>query len=100
MPISQFGDGLQKVLMFLPGTHATSLLRAHVMRGSFEEMRRIGFPDEVVELMKDTVDCNIYFFGDKIEDFVKMTVLCASVILLVAVYIVLNITLKKKSRGK
>ena len=98
MPISQFGDGLQKVLMFLPGTHATSLLRVHVMRGSFEEMQRVGFPEEVVELMKDTVDCNIYFFGDKIGDIAKLIVLGGSVVLLIAAYVLLNMFAKKKNK--
>ena len=98
MPISQFGEGLQKVLMFLPGTHATSLLRVHVMRGSFEEMQRVGFPEEVVELMKDTVDCNIYFFGDKIGDIAKLIVLGGSVVLLIAAYVLLNMFAKKKNK--
>ena len=96
MPISQFGEGLQKVLMFLPGTHATSLLRVHFMRGAFDEMKADGFPDEVVEMMKDTVDCNIYFFGDKIADEVKLAVLCGSVILLIAAYILLNTFARKR----
>ena len=100
MPISQFGEGLQKVLMFLPGTHATSLLRAHIMRGAFEEMSNSGFPDGVVEMMKDTVDCNIYLFGNKIGDGVKLGVLGGSIILLIAVYVVLNIVLRKKAKGK
>lgn len=99
MPISQFGEGLQKVLMFLPGTHATSLLRVHLMRGAFDKMKADGIPDSVIETMKDTVDCNIYFFGDKISDEIKLAVLCGSVIVLIAVYVILNMTAKKKSKG-
>ena len=38
MPISSFGDGLQKVLSFFPGTYATCLVKNHMMRGVFEEM--------------------------------------------------------------
>ena len=38
MPISQFSEGLQKVISFLPGTYGTSLLRNHALRGVFEEM--------------------------------------------------------------
>ena len=38
MPISQFSEGLQKVISFLPGTYGTSLLRIHALRGVFREM--------------------------------------------------------------
>ena len=64
MPISQFSEGLQKVLSFLPGTYGTSLLRNHALRGVFEEMGNEGFPAEVVEAIKDSIDCNLYFFDD------------------------------------
>ena len=64
MPISQFSDGLQKVLSFLPGTYGTSLLRNHALRGVFQEMDLLGFPTEVMEAIRDSVDCNLYFFGD------------------------------------
>ena len=67
MPISQFSEGLQKVISFLPGTYGTSLLRNHALRGVFEEMGAQGFPREVVEAIKDSVDCNLYFFGSKVE---------------------------------
>ena len=36
MPISQFSEGLQKVLSVLPGTYGTSLLRNHALHGVFE----------------------------------------------------------------
>ena len=98
MPISQFGDGLQKVLMFLPGTHATSLLRGHTMRGAFEEMRVKGFPDEVVDSMMDTVDYNIYFFGDKIPEWTKFTVLGGCVVLLIAAYVILNMAFRQRKK--
>ena len=35
MPISSFSTGLQRVLLFLPGTYGTALLRCHTMRGAF-----------------------------------------------------------------
>ena len=36
MPISQFSEGIQKVLSFLPGTYGTSLLHNHLMRGCMD----------------------------------------------------------------
>ena len=38
MPISQFGEGLQRVLGFFPGTYGTSLLRNHALGGVLAEM--------------------------------------------------------------
>ena len=98
MPISQFGEGLQKVLMLLPGTYATSLLRTHLMRGAIAEVEKVGFPPQVIETLKDTADCNIYFFGERIADWVKLTVLSGSVILLVAIYVALNMTARKRRK--
>jgi multidrug/hemolysin transport system permease protein len=98
MPISQFGDGLQKVLMFLPGTHATSLLRTHLMRGSLAEVEKLGVPEPLVEVLKDTVDCNIYLFGDKIADWTKLAVLCGSVVVFIAIYVALNMTARKRRK--
>ncbi|MEZ3421711.1 MAG: ABC transporter permease, partial [Eubacterium sp.] len=55
MPISQFADGLQKAISFLPGTYGTSLVRNHTMRGVFKELAEQGCPDEVIEAIKDSV---------------------------------------------
>ena len=62
MPISSFGEGLQRALSFFPGTYGTALLHNHSLRGVYAEMERLGFPAEVVEKIKDSIDCNIYFF--------------------------------------
>lgn len=100
MPISQFSDGLQKVLSFLPGTYGTSLLRNHAMRGVFREMGEQGFPPEVVEAIRDSVDCNLYFFGDKVELSAMYLVLLAgigaAVVLYVVLYVVMNVLSGKK----
>lgn len=90
MPISQFGEGLQQVIAFLPGTYGTSLLRNHAMRGVFAEMAEIGFPAEVVEAIRDSVDCNLYFFENKVEHGGMYAVLIGAVVLLIAAYILIN----------
>ena len=90
MPISQFSDGLQKVISFLPGTYGTSLLRNHALRGVFEEMGDKGFPSEVVEAIRDSVDCNLYFYGDKVALDTMYLIVAGTVIVLIAVYILLN----------
>ena len=90
MPISQFSEGLQKVLSFLPGTYGTSLLRNHALRGVFEEMGNEGFPAEVVEAIKDSIDCNLYFFDDKVEIGTMYVILGVTVVVLIGVYVLLN----------
>ena len=97
MPISQFGSGLQKVLSFLPGTYGTSLIRNHAMADVFVEMSKSGFPPEVIEKIKDSVDCNLYFFGNKVEIYVMYLVLIGAIALILGAYILTNI-LKKKRR--
>ena len=97
MPISQFGDGLQKVLSFLPGTYGTSLLRNHALNGVFGEMSEAGFPDEVIDGIKDSVDCNLYFFDDKVATGTMYIILAASVTVLIGIYIMINV-LRKGTR--
>lgn len=98
MPISNFGEGLQKALSFLPGTYGTSLIRNHALRGVFEEMSAQGFPAEVVESIKDSIDCNLYFFGDKVELGAMYGIVASSVVLLIGVYVLINILRKENKR--
>lgn len=97
MPISNFGSGLQKVLSFLPGTYGTSLVRNHAMAGTFAEMEAQGFPAEAVNRIKDTIDCNLYFFGTKVEIWVMYIILGSSIALLVGLYILYNV-LRERSK--
>lgn len=98
MPISNFGGTLQKVLSFLPGTYGTSLLRNHIMRGVFSEMGKQGFPTDVVTMIKDSVDCNMSFFGKDVSIGAMYGILCGSIVLLVLVYTVMNLTVGKRKR--
>lgn len=95
MPISSFGEGLQKVVSFLPGTYGTSLMRNHALGGVLAEMQSQGLPAEAIESFKDTLDCNLYFFGEQVSIPVMYAILGGAVALLLAVYILLN-ALKKK----
>lgn len=98
MPVSQFSEGLQKVIACLPGTYGTSLLRNHVLRGVFAAMGEEGFPPEVVEAIRDSVDCNIYFFGDKVALPAMYAVLAETVAALLVLYVLLN-ALRGRKRG-
>lgn len=96
MPISQFSEGLQTVISFLPGTYGTSLVRNHAMRGVFLEMERAGLPNETLEILKDTIDCNLYFFDRKVPLGVMYAVLVGAVVLFLGIYILLNYLRAKK----
>lgn len=95
MPISSFADGLQKVIAFLPGTYGTSLLRKHALGGALAELGSQGVPAEVVDSLKDTLDCNLYFFGDPVSMSTMYLILGGTVAVLVVTYILINM-LKKK----
>lgn len=96
MPISSFSEGLQNVLAFLPGTYGTSLIRNHALAGVYREMARVGFPTEVIEGIKDSIDCNLYFFGEQVSIPVMYAVLGGAVVLFVALYILLNVIHKRE----
>lgn len=98
MPISNFSEGLQRVVSFLPGTYGTSLLRNHLLRGVFEEMGEQGFPAQVVEAIRDSVDCNIYFFDTKVDTCTMYLVLIGAVLVLIGGYVLLNLLAGKKGR--
>ncbi len=95
MPISSFGDGLQKVLSYLPGTYGTALIRNHAMDGVFTEMGNQGFPADVVEGMRDSIDCNLYFYGDKVSVGTMYLILGGTVAVLIGIYVVLNMMKKR-----
>ena len=100
MPISSFGDGLQKAVVFLPGTYGTSLIRNHSVRGVLSEMQSQGSPAEAVNSIKDSLDCNLYFFGNKVNTETMYLILGASVAVLVGIYILLNALRIRKASQK
>ena len=100
MPISQFSEGLQKAISLLPGTYGTSLLRNHALRGVFEKMNSEGFPVEVVEAIRDSMDCNIYFFGERVGISAMYSVLIAGIVIFAGLYVGLNVLTAKRHNHK
>ncbi len=96
MPISSFGKGLRRVLSFLPGTYGTSLLKNHLMRGSFDEMIKTGFPAGIVHGIKKSIDLEPEFFGHAVTVPEMLLVMAVSVIVLVGVYVAINLAAKRK----
>lgn len=98
MPISNFSEGLQNFVAFLPGTYGTSLIRNHALNGVFNEMENLGIVTEAIDEIKDTVDCNIYFFDEKVSQPTMYIILASAVVLLITVYILMNIKKRKVSK--
>ena len=95
MPISSFSPGLQKVIMFLPGTYGTSLLRNHALGGAILELEKLGVPEEPIQTLRSTLDCRLLFFDQPVAIGTMFAVLIVTVALLLGTYILLN-RLKKK----
>ena len=98
MPISQFSEGLQKVIALLPGTYGTVLLRNHAIRGVFAAMGEQGVPDEAIQALRDAIDCNLYFFGTAVSPALLYLVPVATTLLLIGLYILLNALGQRKAR--
>ncbi|HAY19789.1 MAG TPA: ABC transporter [Clostridiales bacterium] len=91
MPIAQFSIGLQRILMFLPGTYGTSLIRNHALRGAFSAAADAGFPPEVIDAIKESIDCRLSFFGTNVSIPAMFAVVCGWTVLLIALFVLLNV---------
>ena len=98
MPLSQFAEGLRTVIMFLPGTYGTSLVRNHAMRGVLAAMEDDGLPSEFITGVKDAFDVNLYLFDTQISLPVMYAVVLVTIALLVGAYVALNVIKSKKVR--
>ena len=67
------------------------------MRGALSAMQNEGIPSEVIEILKDGCDANIYFFGDKVEFSSMYIFLAASCAVLIEIFVLMNV-LNKKSK--
>ena len=95
MPIANFGEGLQKVVSFLPGTYGTALVRNHAMRGAFQQMVEEGVPQEVVDSIKASLDLYPKLLDKTVEIPQMYLILGGSVVVLMAIYLILNMCKKK-----
>ncbi len=95
MPISQFGDTLQRVVMLLPGTYGTSLIKNHALRGAFDELAKYNFP---IEEIKKNLDCKLFFFGNEVTFPTMYIIVIGSIGLLIAAYVGINVLNKNKRK--
>ena len=96
MPISNFGEGLQKAMSYLPCTYGTSMLKNHMLRGVFESMKAGGIPAEIVTSIGDSLDCNPVFRGSIVSPIAMMVVMVISILVLGGIYLL--ITMKPENK--
>ncbi len=99
MPISSFNDGLQKFISCLPGTYGTSLMRNHAMQGALNEIESLGVPKDNIIKLKDSLDCNLYFFGNSVSITGMYLILIISIIVFLSIYISLNVFANKHNKS-
>ncbi|MGN0321238.1 MAG: ABC transporter permease [Lachnospira sp.] len=90
MPVSNFGSGLQKVLSYLPSTYGTSMLKNHMLRGVFEQMRDSGFPEETVTGIANSLDCNPVFHGNVVSSGEMIIIMICTIAVLGTIYILVT----------
>lgn len=97
MPISNFGEGLQNLMSYLPGTYGTALIKNHMLQGAFEAMETEGFPKEVVDGIATSLDCNPSFNDTAVSTNAMFLIMAGSIVVLGAIY--LFITAMPRKRG-
>ena len=97
MPLSNFSKGLQNVLSFLPGTYGTSLFRNHCMQGALKAFENEGIPVDVIDKIKTSVDCNLFFFDNKVSIVSMYLVIVLSVVVLFGIYVLMNYLKERKA---
>ena len=95
-PISQFGKGIGNVVMCLPGTYFTGLMRNHFMSGYFDKFIAAGFPTEAANGILDSLDVNMYFFDKSVPMWTMYLVAVCSIFVLVGLYVIINIVHRRK----
>ena len=100
MPISQFSEGLQTVISFLPGTYATSLFRNHAMGGALDALTEKGIPESAITELRNVVDCNIYFFDTKVSIGAMFGIIALTITVIMTAYVLLNKFKGGKARAK
>lgn len=96
MPISNFGEGLQKVMSYLPGTYGTALIKNHMLQGVFHQMEEEGFPSEIVKGIANSLDCNPVFRRNIVNPETMIFIMIGTIIILGGIYVLITALPEKK----
>lgn len=96
MPLSEFSATLRNILMLLPGTYGTGLVRNHMMKGVLRELQS-QLPLEIVENLSKSFDATLTFFGHNVSVWAMYLVLGLTIVALLLIFVLLS--LRKKRHG-
>ena len=94
MPMSSFGKGLQNILLFLPGTYGTSMIRNTTMNPYFDKLAKYVPNDVLLELEKG-LDCKLSFFGNDVSVSILYFIMITTIAILLIMYIILSKRINK-----
>lgn len=58
--------------------------------GALAEIQNQGIPIVIIEKLKDSLDCNLYFFGSQVNIGTMYMILGITILVLIGIYILLN----------
>ena len=90
MPISSFNQTLQRVLLFMPGTYGTSIIKNHSLNPILNELSKAHIPNEVIENIKTSLDCNLSFFGQNVKIGSMYMIMIITIILFILINVLQN----------
>lgn len=95
MPMSQFGTGLRNILLFLPTTYGTALMKNSVMASSLKELEKI-IPSNAINSLKESIDIRLIFNNNTVSIETMYLIVVTTILLLFIVYILKYILCKDK----
>lgn len=98
MPLAQFSEGLRNVLMLLPGTYGTGLVRNHMMSGVLRELQSQGLPSSVVSGLSNSFDASLTFFGHDVSVLAMYLIVGLTTVALIGIFVLLGFIKKKKHK--
>lgn len=81
---------VEKGLSYVPSTYGISMLKNHMLREVFEEMKSKGFPDDVVTSIADSLDCNPVFRGHVISSGEMLAFMVGIIVVLGIIYLIIT----------
>lgn len=95
MPMSQFNTGLRNILLFLPTTYATALMKNSVMASTFKELEKI-IPNNAINSLKESIDIRLIFNNNVISIKAMYLITISTILLLFIIYILKYMLSKDK----
>lgn len=95
MPMSQFEKGLRNVLLFLPTTYGTALMKNSVMASTFRELGKI-IPSDAINSLKESIDVRLIFNNNVVSITTMYFIVIITIIVLFAIYILKYMLCKNK----